>query len=67
MKNVDRRSFLKLSGLTALPALLPMTAFADEQLLPQEKYVRFSGDGELGRAPRTPHYFTIIDILYQNE
>ncbi|GHN01547.1 hypothetical protein WSM22_30360 [Cytophagales bacterium WSM2-2] len=49
MKNVNRRYFLKLSGLTALPALLPSVTQASDfpAPAPNDLYVRFSGDGEM--------------------
>jgi len=51
MKNVNRRYFLKLSGLTALPAVLPAVSIANnfdpKPSVPEELIVKFFGDGEM--------------------
>ena len=55
MNNIDRRKFLKASGLTVLPALLPVsTLLASEKTFnptpANEPIVKFYGDGETFNA-----------------
>lgn len=52
MSNYNRRNFFKITGLAAVPALLPgQSLFANNKnefrLPPAEPIVRFSGDGEI--------------------
>lgn len=47
MANFNRRDFLKASGFTTLPVILPASFMLDNNVPPaDEKLIKFYGDGE---------------------